>query len=195
MIKTLDYYAKNTEAFIEQTVHADMSATRAKALQGLQPRASILDLGCGSGRDSLVFKKLGYQVTATDGSPELADYAGKLLGQQVWCQTFDELQFPDESFDLIWASASLLHIPLKELPAFLMRSCKWLKQNGIYYMSFKYGTFEGLRDEKYYTDLTEARLAEVLKTVKGLHIKETWMTKDVRPGNETMWINVMMEKV
>lgn len=195
MNKTLDYYAHNTQAFIEQTVKADMSATRSKVLQGLSQGASILDLGCGSGRDSLAFKKLGYQVTATDGSPELAEYASKLLEQQVICKTFDSLKFPAASFNLIWACASLLHMPFKDLPGFLEWSCKWLKPNGKYYMSFKYGDYEGMRDGKYYTDLTEERLAQVMLEVKVLHVDKTWVSKDVRKDNDTQWFNVILSNV
>ena len=64
---TLKYYAKNTEEFIASTLEADMSATQEKFLALLPKGAHILDLGCGSGRDSLFFLQQGFQVTAVDG--------------------------------------------------------------------------------------------------------------------------------
>jgi SAM-dependent methyltransferase len=117
MNETLNYYADHAQEFLTSTLGADMSATYARVLPLIPAGAAILDLGCGSGRDSLAFKKLGYQVTAADGSRELAQAAQQLLGQAVLCAEYKALELPPQHFDLIWACASLVHVPLKELPA------------------------------------------------------------------------------
>jgi SAM-dependent methyltransferase len=194
MDKTLAFYAQNHEQYIADTVNADMSATRTNVLKLLKPGAMILDLGCGSGRDSLAFKQLGYKVTAVDGSPEFAAYAEKLIGQKVICATFSNLELSNGSYNLVWACASLLHVPYKELPAIIKKISGFLKPEGIFYMSFKYGTFEGERDGRYYTDLDEKRLDDVIKLAGNLKIHEAWISKDVRAGVETKWFNVIMQK-
>lgn len=195
MDKTLAFYAKNYEQYLADTVNADMSATRTKVLKLLKPGAMILDLGCGSGRDSLAFKKQGYKVTAVDGSPEFVVYAEKLIEQNVICATFDNLELPKGKYDLIWACASLLHAPYKKLPATIKKVSDFLKPDGIFYMSFKYGSFEGERNGRYYTDLNEERIGDALRIAGCLKIYDEWISKDVRAGIKTNWFNVIMKKI
>lgn len=76
----------------------------------LPASAHILDLGCGSGRDSAYFSSLGYEVTAVDGSAELCKRVTEKYGIDAYCLRFEEIEFTSR-FDAIWASASLLHIP------------------------------------------------------------------------------------
>ena len=124
MDNTLKYYAKNTEEFIASTLEADMSKTQEKFLSLLPKGAHILDLGCGSGRDSLCFLQKGFQVTAVDGSLELAKFASELIGQEVVVADFKDLVLPKASFDAIWASASLLHVHSEQLPGILAGVCQ-----------------------------------------------------------------------
>ena len=194
MNETLNYYADHAQEFLTSTLEADMSAAYARVLPLIPAGAAILDLGCGSGRDSLAFKKLGYQVTAADGSRELARSAQQLLGQAVLCAEFKALELPPQHFDLIWACASLVHVPLKELPELLIKLKESLKPGGLWYMSFKYGDFEGLRGGRYYTDLTEARLREVIRQVPGLVVKETWVSEDVRANVTGKWLSGIVGK-
>ena len=173
MDNTLKYYAKNTEEFIASTLEADMSKTQEKFLSLLPKGAHILDLGCGSGRDSLCFVQKGFQVTAVDGSEELAKFAGELIGQEVVVSDFKDLVLPTASFDAIWASASLLHVHSEALPGILAKVIDLAKPGAIFYMSFKYGDYEGERTGRYYTDLNEERFAEfLLKSGRSLEIIE-----------------------
>ena len=194
MNETLNYYADHAQEFLTSTLRADMSAAYARVLPLIPAGAAILDLGCGSGRDSLAFKKLGYQVTAADGSRELAQAAQQLLGQAVLCAEYKALELPPQHYDLIWACASLVHVPLKELPQLLTKLKESLKPSGLWYMSFKYGDFEGLRGGRYYTDLPEARLREVIRQVPGLVVKETWVSEDVRANVTGKWLSGIVEK-
>ena len=156
MDNTLNYYAKNTEEFIASTLEADMSQTQKKFLALLPKGAHILDLGCGSGRDSLCFIQQGFQVTAVDGSLELAKFASELIGQEVIVADFKDLELPPSSFDAIWASASLLHVHSEDLPGILAKVIDFAKPGAIFYMSFKYGDYEGERGGRYYTDCKRA---------------------------------------
>ena len=192
---TLKYYAKNTEEFIASTLEADMSLAQKKFLALLPKGAHILDLGCGSGRDSLCFLQQGFQVTAVDGSLELAKFASELIGQEVIVSDFKDLVLPKASFDAIWASASLLHVHSEELPSILAKVIDLAKPGAVFYMSFKYGAFEGERTGRYYTDLNEARFADFLqKSGRSLEIIEQWVAKDVRPDKPELWLNTFARK-
>lgn len=195
MDNTLKYYEKNTEEFIASTLEADMSATQEKFLSLLPKGARILDLGCGSGRDSLCFLQKGFQVTAVDGSEELAKFAGELIGQEVVVADFKDLVLPLASFDAIWASASLLHVHSEDLPSILAKVIDLAKPGAIFYMSFKYGDFEGERGGRYYTDLNEERFANFLqKSGRSLEIIEQRVAKDVRPDKPELWLNTLARK-
>ena len=195
MDNTLKYYAKNTEEFIASTLEADMSETQKKFLALLPKGAHILDLGCGSGRDSLCFLQQGFQVTAVDGSEELAKFAGELIGQEVVVSDFKDLVLPTASFDAIWASASLLHVHSEALPGILAKAIDLAKPGAIFYMSFKYGDYEGERTGRYYTDLNEERFADFLqKSDRFLEIIEQWVAKDVRPDKPELWLNTFARK-
>ena len=192
---TLNYYAKNTEEFIASTLKADMSATQEKFLAFLPKGAHILDLGCGSGRDSLCFLQQGFRVTAVDGSEELAKFASELIGQEVVVADFKDLVLPKISFDAIWASASLLHVHSEKLPGILAKVIDFAKPGAIFYMSFKYGDYEGERGGRYYNDLNEARFADFLqKSGRYLEIIEQWVAKDVRPDKPELWLNTFARK-
>lgn len=70
-----------------------------------------------------------------------------------------------------------------------------VKTNGIIYTSFKYGTFSGERNGRYFTDMTEETFNELLQKIPGLNIEEQWITSDVRPGRgEEKWLNLILRK-
>lgn len=85
---TLAYYDEHAESFVQNTEHADMHEAVDRFLSCLQPGASVLDFGCGSGRDSLYFLRKGYRVTALDGSSRLSRFAEKKTGIPVRCESF-----------------------------------------------------------------------------------------------------------
>ena len=185
-----NYYNKNAETFFEGTVNADMTEHYAAFLQKLPQKAHILDAGCGSGRDSLYFINQGYKVTAIDASEELCKLAEAYIGQQVLNLKFQDITF-ENTFDGIWACASLLHVPSDELEQVLGCLKRALKSEGILYASFKYGDFEGRRNERYFHDLTEEKAQRLFSGV-GLNIEKMWITKDVRPDHvDEMWLNII----
>lgn len=195
MTKTLNYYNQCAEAYNETTLNIEFDSKREMLLKYLQPNAHILDLGCGSGRDSKGFLQKGYKVTAVDGSKELCKIASKNIGQDVICQLFNELDAVNE-FDGVWACASLLHLPTNELKQTLKRVEKALKKDGYFYASFKYGDFEGERDGRYFNDFTEVSFSTLLKEFPNLELQEVEVTTDMIPGRENVsWLNVIMKKI
>ena len=194
MNNTINYYNQNAENFIANTQNADMHPTQERFLRLLDANTSILDFGCGSGRDTKYFLEKGYRVTATDGSSELCRLASEFTGIKVKEMLFQELDAMNQ-YDGIWACSSILHLPKKELLPVIQKMCEALKDNGIIYTSFKYGDFEGERNGRYFTDFTEKTFREVVEKIPELTIEEHWITSDVRPGRgEEKWLNLILRK-
>ena len=192
--KTLDYYNQNAESFIQGTVSVDFKETQDKFLQSLTGK-TILDFGCGSGRDTKYFIESGYAVTAIDGSEELCKSASAYTGIQVKHMLFQDLDEVD-CYDGIWACSSILHLPKEELKIVSQKMSRALKQNGIIYTSFKYGNFEGERNGRYFTVFTLDEFKDFISDVKDIAIEEYWITGDVRPGREEeKWLNLILRKI
>ena len=193
-MNTLDYYNSKTDEFISSTVDVDFSKTQDKFLAKLSPKAHILDFGCGSGRDTKYFLEQGFKVTAIDGSVEICKFASEFAGvtvKQMYFQDLDEV----DAYDGIWACASILHLHYGELQDVLGKMVRAVKDNGVIYTSFKYGTFEGERNGRYFIDCDEAKLAELLKCVPELTVEELWVTGDVREGRgNEKWLNLLLRK-
>ena len=191
---TLNFYNNNSKEYIETTLSADMSHLYNDFLKHIPKGGHILDLGCGSGRDSVEFIKRGYKITAVDGSKELANAASKIIGQQVICSKFEDLKLT-ETFDGIWASASLLHVNKNDIVDVIKNVSSNLKPNGVFYMSFKYGENEYI-DEKgrYFNCYTEETFKEMLSQVQNLKIKTIYKSGDTLGGrNNLVWLNIILE--
>ena len=192
---TIEYYDCEARTFFENTVSVDFSKIQEMFLKHIKPGSRILDLGCGSGRDSRAFLERGYEVVPVDGSAELAKLAGAYIGREVIVADFREFE-PEGTFDGIWACASLLHLPKDEIAAVMRKTADHLTEGGCVYVSFKYGEFQGERNGRYFTDMTEESFRELLEGVPGLVIEEFFSSGDVRAGRENeRWLNVMMRKI
>lgn len=192
--KNIEYYNINAEEFVERTVSIDLKATQVRFLNKLPPGASILDFGCGSGRDTKYFLTHGYRVEATDGSSELCRLASEYTGIRVRQQLFHDLA-EREKYDGIWACSSIRHVPFNELADVLQKMVIALKDDGIIYISFKYGTYEGIRNGRFFTDMTEDTFADLQKRVAHIETEDQWITSDARPGRgEEKWLNLILRK-
>ena len=192
-MKTIDYYNKYAEEFIALTFDVDMESLYQPFLAELPEGARILDVGCGSGRDTLAFKDKGYQVEAIDYSAELVKKAKELTGIEVRQQSFYELN-ESEKYDGIWACASLLHCDRDFLPEVMGHIFKALKPNGVCYMSFKYGKTDREKDGRSFTDLNEQQAQELLKQIDQALLLQQWITIDKRPDRDEEWLNVLWKK-
>jgi 2-polyprenyl-3-methyl-5-hydroxy-6-metoxy-1,4-benzoquinol methylase len=192
MNQNIQYYNSHAEDFFKTTVNADMAEQRHAFLKYLPEHGSILDAGCGSGRDAKAFLEAGYKVSAFDASIELCRMASKLTGIEVRMLTFQELREKDQ-YDGVWSCASLLHVPERELPAVFSNLAVALHENGILYASFKKGDGEKIRGKRTFTDFTTDKLTSLLS--ENFKVLETRESLDVRPNRAgEYWVNVIARK-
>lgn len=188
--KNVEYYNNNADTFFEGSVGADMSYMRDKFISYVPKGATILDAGCGSGRDSKTFLDAGYEVTAFDASSEMCKRAAQHIGKEVLNLCFEDMTFDDE-FDAIWACASLLHVPVDELPEIMKKMNKALKDSGIMYASFKYGDGTKMRGDRMFSDFNEKSVVPIFENA-GFSILVDEVSTDCRPGrDDEKWINVI----
>ena len=189
---SIDYYERCGSSYFEETVDLNMEEQLERFLSCLPENAEVLDLGCGSGRDTRYLLEAGCYVTPMDGSPKMCSLAEIYTDLDVLCLTFEEMEF-QEVFDGIWASASLLHVHKKDMDRILGKVIDALVPGGVLYMSFQYGTREEYRNQRFYNDYTEKTAKEMLRRQRGIRILDIYQTDDVREGRER-WLNILVKK-
>ncbi|WP_180059217.1 bifunctional 2-polyprenyl-6-hydroxyphenol methylase/3-demethylubiquinol 3-O-methyltransferase UbiG [Acinetobacter sp. YH12128] len=192
-MKTIDYYNKHAEEFTASTFEVDMESLYQPFLAELLEGARILDVGCGSGRDTLAFKNKGYQVDAIDYSEELVKKASLLTGIPIKLKSFYEVD-DYETYDGIWACASLLHCERTHLKEVIGKLLSALKPNGVLYMSFKYGDSDREKDGRQFTDLNEEQAKALLEQFDNVQQIQQWITVDQRPDRQEKWLNLIWKK-
>ena len=157
-IRTLGHYQRNAEGFWEGTRDHDVTQNIAAllgAIEGPGPH-TILDLGCGPGRDLAAFQSMGHVAVGLDGAPAFVEMARRHTGCEVLHQDFLALDLPAGRFDGVFANASLFHVPTAQLPGALNQLHQSLKPRGVLFMSNPRGPDrEGYYGERYgcYRDL------------------------------------------
>ena len=190
----IDYYNKYAAKVFEDTVDQNMDAINAPFLELLEEGDTILDMGCGSGRDSLTFYDLGYDVTPLDGSEEMCRLAEVHTGLDVLQMTYEEMAF-DGAFDGVWACGAFVHIPKDEMPALFRKVARALTEDGIFYLSMRLGDFEGFQGERYFSCYSEKELRSLVEGDGLFTVLKEWVTRDVRSGHsDIQWINILARK-
>lgn len=187
--ETIGFYDANATSYVADTAGVEFGALQREFAQRLPEGGRVLDLGCGSGRDSLAFLRAGFAVDAVDGSARMAEAAGGLTGLPVAHALFSDYE-PKGPYDGIWACSSLLHVPAAELPVIISKYARALKPGGTFYLSFKLGSHDGMRGGRWFTDLDEPALRALIAEVPGLRVDRVDVTSDVRPGRSgEKWLN------
>jgi SAM-dependent methyltransferase len=139
--KTLAHYDDNAESFWEGTRGHDVSQNIGALLRHIaaEPPFTILDLGCGPGRDLKAFTALGHLAIGLEGAERLAAMARSHSGCEVWGQDFLALDLPEARFDGVFANAALFHVPREELPRVLRELHAALKPGGVLFSSNPHG--------------------------------------------------------
>lgn len=135
--KNIGHYDQNAVAYDEGTQDHDVSQNIDALLRAIktEPPFHLLDFGCGPGRDLQTLTKLGHVAIGLEGSQQAAQIARMKSGCEVLVQDFFNLFLPDNTFDGIFANASLFHIPNKLLSKVLGNLWACLKPNGILFSS------------------------------------------------------------
>lgn len=198
---TLNYYDENAIEFAIQTVSIDMHDLYELFINQLPQRStqSILDVGCGSGRDANYFAKQDYNVTAIDASAELIQWAQKhhMSSRISWVHldfSSIENQAWENKFTGIWACASLLHVSFLELPFVIKSLLKTLTDDGVMYLSFKYGERERVDEERFFCDMNEARWATIVAKIPQVIECDILLSADKRADCKDAWFNVMIKR-
>jgi SAM-dependent methyltransferase len=134
---TLEHYDLHAETFWQGTRGHDVGQNIAALLQHLagEPPCTILDLGCGPGRDLKVFAALGHTAIGVEGAARFVAMARAYGGCTVWQQDFLQLDLPPQHFDGIFANPTLFHVPAQELPRVLGDLHATLKPGGVLFSS------------------------------------------------------------
>jgi SAM-dependent methyltransferase len=149
---TLAHYDRLAKGFWDGTRDHDVSQNYAALLDAIEgdPPYSILDLGCGPGRDLRYFRSLGHDAVGLDGSKEFVAMARSYSGCEVLHQDFLAMALPESRFDGVFANASLFHVPSQELPRVLLELSKTLKPRGVLFCSNPRGNNEeGFTGDRY----------------------------------------------
>jgi SAM-dependent methyltransferase len=139
--RTLEHYDQRADEFWEGTREHDVSQNMTALLQHLDgpPPFTILDFGCGPGRDLKRFAELGHTAVGVEGAARFAAMARAYSGCAVWQQDFLRLDLPQHHFDGVFANASLFHVPSQELPRVLSELRATLKPGGVLFSSNPHG--------------------------------------------------------
>ena len=168
MNTTIEYFDEKAEHCFADAFTITERTNQDRFLAKLPAGGSILDLGCGSGRDTAYFREKGFRVTPTDGSA---------------------------LYDGIFASASIMHLEYDRLVELMPKLVRALKPGGVLYVSFKYGDADGYLGKRYYTYMTEERFAELAATVPELEILHAGIFGNEHPGQpDFRWLWALLRK-
>jgi SAM-dependent methyltransferase len=191
---TLAHYNQHAEDFWQGTKDHDVSQNVDALLRYIEGEApfTILDFGCGPGRDLKTFAELGHVAIGLEGSARLAEMARAYSNCEVWEQDFLKLDLPANRFDGVFANAALFHVPSQELPQVLRELHATLKPGGVLFSSNPRGeNEEGWQGQRYgaYHDLeTWRRFVTNAGFVELTHYyRPTGLPRDQQPWLASVW--------
>jgi SAM-dependent methyltransferase len=188
--RTVGHYDAQADSFWEGTRTHDVSQNINALLAAIEVPGplEILDLGCGPGRDLVALQAAGHRPTGLDGAARFCTMARRLSGCPVWHQDMLDVRLPEESFDGIFANASLFHVPSQILPALLSRLFGALRPGGVLFSSVPRGPgIEGWQGERYGTYL-ELPTWQSMKEAAGFVYVDHYYRPPGRPRAEQPWL-------
>lgn len=194
-------YDATASSYQDNTLKIEPEVKMADFLSHLTPGATILDLGCGPGRDAAYFVSKNYRVIGIDISPQMIALAKKSVPQASFIiSDIESLNLKNNSVDAIWASASLLHVSKQAMPGVLDSLYRTLKPGGILYVSMKKGSGEEITAdpryggvEKFWNYTTEEELANLL-THHGFQILQQNTHAKSTSYQTHPWISILSKK-
>lgn len=190
---SIDYYDRYAVPYYEETVDFSMEGQLERFIELLPESADVLDLGCGSGRDTVFLEEEGCVVTAMDGSEKMCELASIHAGKEVLHLKVEDMEFHDV-FHGIWACAVLGHFTPDEVKGVMDKILKALKDDGILYFSVKKGERNGKYNGRYFYDYDREALNNLLDAFPNIKVLDIWKTNDVRADKSDRWFNVLLRK-
>ena len=192
---TVRHYNDNASAFWQGTKDHDVSQNINALLKHLpeQKKLRILDLGCGPGRDVMQLKNLGHLPSGLDACPAFCKMARDYTGCDILQQDFCDLQLQAESFDGIFANASLFHVPAEELPQVLGKLHDALYQNGVLFSSNPRGNGQHFDGSRFGNYMEFDIYATFLKDA-GFEVVHHYYRPSGLPCSQQPWLAVVARK-
>lgn len=190
----MEFYDTNASLFIESWMSADMKGEYEEFEKLIKQGGSILDGGCGSGRDSLYFLQKGYDVTAFDPSDEMIKYASQFTGLNVKKLRWEDLADKDK-YDAVWASASLYHVNRADMNAVFDKIADALKDNGILFASYRDRPDDFEEGGRKFTSFDKNTFSKFVQENGKFDIISIKERKDSRKGKEDeIWLFAFLKK-
>jgi len=188
--RTLAHYEANAASFWEGTRDHDVSQNTSALLEHLEGPGpfTILDFGCGPGRDLATFRSLGHEAVGLEGCHAFCAMARRHSGCEVLEQDFLSLSLPAARFDGVFANAALFHVPGADLPRVLGQLRAATKPRGVLFSSNPRGdNQEGWSGDRYgcYWDLERWR---ALVTAAGYDEIAHYYRPAGRPRAQQPWL-------
>jgi len=194
------YYDRNALPWAKFKCKVEDHLRDFKEFQVFLPKGNVVDLGCGTGRDSRLFAEAGYGFVGVDLSEGMVDLAKKSFPKTEFkVMNLLKLDFEDESFDGIWSFAAYLHIPKSQISHALQEANRVLKQGGIGYIVVKKGSKECYLDsekgERYWSFYGKNQFAKILQR-NGFKVLKAWEDKRnySPPDDVTVWLCYFVQK-
>lgn len=189
---TIRHYDNSAESFWQGTKDHDVSQNIESFLNALPQNEAmdILDFGCGPGRDLNTFKSLGHRPVGLDGSEEFCQLAVKHSGCQVLHQSFLKLELEENSFDGIFANASLFHVPSQELGRVLNGLHRALRPDGVLFASNPRGNDEGWQGQRY-GHYMELETSNVYLEQAGFNVIHHYYRPSGKPREQQPWLAIV----
>ncbi len=182
-----NYYEQHASEYIASTIDTDMSISYTMVRKYIPVGGRILDVGFGSARDMIHFRKNGYQVSGIDACDSFVKHAISLgfEAKKADIVSYDT----DVKYDLIWCCASFLHLKREDVFSSVKKYLSFLKKNGILFLSMKFIDIDDGYDEKgrYFTYFNDADIKRLKE-----YTKEISFTKD-KNRDDLLWVNLILK--
>jgi len=189
-----DYYQQNYRKYHEKTFSVDPTSFLTPFAEKLKPGATILDIGCGSGRDLLWFRQRGFEVVGFERSPGLAGLARKNVGCEVIEGDFETYDFSRLSVDAIILVGALVHLPHSKLPEVLNAINRALKDDGNILLSLKKGAGNTSDSHgRVFYLWNDGELRDLFKDL-GLDVID-YFQQSSKIDTDEVWIGYVLEEV